>query len=240
MPDTQRTIILDALQEIGVVNATTEASSEDVEFALGKLNRLYDAWNADDQAVYADLLQTFTLIPNQQPTTIGPSSANWSTPIRPQSIRNATLIISEIRYPINIHDAYWWATVTWPGEATSWPTDLYYNPTWPNGSLYFWTVPTSAYDVELLTLTRLGNVTLTDTFTLPPGYRDAITLTLAEQLVGPMQVEANPTLAFNAQRARARIFEANVPTPPMATTDIGVPRARSGWFNYKSGQVQRW
>ncbi len=239
MSITARQLVIDALQEIKVVSATESVSSEDLAFGIRRLNRILDAWNADDQTVYADTIRSFTLVPDLVPHTIGPTGATWTMDQRPQSVLSASLIVDTTHYAINVRQAHWWMALTYPGLGTSMPTDVYYNPGWPNGELYFWPKPTTAYTVELLLSVTLGQMTANDVFWLPPGYQEAMTLTLAELLVGPMRVEMPPGLPLQAQKARARIFSVNVLTPPMITNDIGIPsNDRRGTFLWRSGTFQ--
>lgn len=229
MSVTGQTIVTDAFQEIGVAGATLEVSAEDLVFGLSKLNRLFDGWTADGQAIYANKLATYTLTPSLNPHTLGPTGATWTVSIRPDALIAAHLITSGVRMPIRLHDAAWWASVTVPAQTSANPCDGYYAPSWPNGQLYLAPVPSAAYSVELLTRVTLAQLALTDTFTLPPGYRDAITLTLAESLCGPLRVEIPQLLPRDAQKARARVFDANTPTPALATADFGLGARGSTW-----------
>ncbi|MCC6417225.1 MAG: hypothetical protein IT429_03135, partial [Gemmataceae bacterium] len=119
-------------------------------------------------------------------------------------------------------------------------TDLYYDPTWPNGAIYLWPVPTQAYGLDLRTRVLLDAVTLSSTFSLPPGYQDAITLTLAESLASAYVRPIAASLAQAALAARARIQANNDVTPTLQTQDSGMPGYGSGMdsnFNYRTGML---
>ena len=122
-----------------------------------------------------------------------------------------------------------------PGLETSIPTDVYYQPDWPNGKLYFWPVPTVAYQVDLETRVLLSQLVLTDSFDLPPGYRDAVTLTLAEQASRGFGRPVLPDLAASAAKSRARVFANNDVTPGITTDDSGMPSSEGSYFNWRSG-----
>jgi hypothetical protein len=229
---TVREVIVDALEELRVVGATREASADDMAIGLRRLNRMIDGWNAEPMALYASGIATYTITPALQPHTIGPTAATWTVTQRPSSIRDANLIIDGLRYPIWIRQADWWMNwIVQPQFTSSIPTDLYYNPAWPNGQVYLWPVPTTAYSIELLTDSVLGMWALADTLSMPPGYQEAITLTLAEKLASAYGIGVSPDLKAGARAARAVIFEANVPTPPIQTADVGLNRPW-GWNNY--------
>jgi hypothetical protein len=236
MPDTAADIGTDALREIGVLNSVDPPSGEDAALALNKLNRLLDNWNADRGLVYADTIVSNVLTPALNPHTIGPTGDVDRHP----AARVDQCGEHRERYGFAarsaIRDAAWWVSQPDQTFSADRPSDLYYEPAWPNGKIYLLGVPGAAYTLELLIRVVLAQLALSDTFTLPPGYKDAITLTLAEDLVGPMRVPIPPLLPGKAKEARARIFGANLQTPRLQTRDSGMPGGRRSTFNYESGR----
>lgn len=230
----------DAAREIGVFGEGNSLLEADANFFLGVLNRLLDNWNAERAAVYASAFQSFTLTPALSPHTIGPVGATWTMAVRPVSITSAALILSggsmPIYLPLTVRDNQWWADQTTPTLSTSIPTDVYYQPDFPLGKLYFWPVPTVAYQVDLETRVLLAQVLLTtELVQLPPGYRDALTLTVAEQSCRAFGRPVAPDLAMSAGKARARIFANNDVTPNLVTQDSGMPSGRGSYLNWRSG-----
>lgn len=242
MPVTMRQIVTDSMIEIGVLDPDESPTSTQANLGLQKLIRLFNLWNGQRRAVYATAFLEFTLTPNLSPHTIGPSGATFSATIRPVSIDGANLILTDvdpvIDQPINIRDNQWWLTQTIKGLETGYPTDLYYQPDWPNGKLYFWPVPTTAWGVQLMARVLLDEaITLDSTFTLPPGYREAVTLTLAEMLCRPFGKTSSADLRLDATRARGQVFGNNAQIPRLRTKDAGMttalgPRPK---FNYLIG-----
>lgn len=241
---TTNDVITGALRELAILNASDVAGGDDADLGLALLNELLDEWNADRQAVYADLFSSFTITPTLQPHTIGlvADAPTWVvTGNRPESIDGASLVLNtstpNVYLPLNIRDKTWYDAQIVPTLTSSVPTDLYYNPTWPKGSVYLLPVPTLPYGIRLLTRTVLAQLTLVSTFTLPPGYLKAIRLTLAEDLVGAMHVAMPQALSMRAMGARAKVFANNVTTPKLATRDSGMPGGGDGGsFNYLSGR----
>lgn len=243
MPVTMRTIVRDALIEIGVLDPDEAATSPEANFGLGKLQRLLNNWNAERRAVYATAFLEFTFTPNLAPHTIGPTGATFTVPQRPVSIESAYVVLNNVspavNIPITVRDASWWDGVIVPALATTYPTDVYYQPDWPNGQLNFWPVPQSAWGVGLMARVLLDDtLTLDQTFTLPPGYQDAVTLTLAEMLATAHGRPVSPELKFGAMRARSRAFANNDQTPRLHTADAGMTTDadRRSTFNYLIGQ----
>lgn len=218
---TGRELITEALEDITALAAGAVLDDTEATRALKKLTRLFDNWNAERAGVYASTQTTYTLVPSLQPHTIGPTAftPTFTVTQRPVSIDAANLVINTIAYGLTLRDADWWASVTVPSLSTSMPTDLYYSPEWPLGKIYLWPLPTTAYGLQLQTRIVLANLGLDDILSLPPGYRDAITLTLGEMLAPsyPPAV-AQPEAAA---MARARIFANNDLAPSLATADYG-------------------
>lgn len=228
---TKRDLCTAALQELGVLDPEDTASDADMNTASGAFDRLYDSWNAQRQAVYADVFAEFTLTASLSPQTIGPTG-NMVVTQRPVSIEGANLVLTsgslDVSRPIGIRDAAWWTRQQVKGLSTDVPTDLYYQPDWPNGKAFFWPVPDSAVVVELQNRMLLSALTLNDTFTMPPGYYNATMLSLAEMCARPFAKQVTPDLRMDAAAARGVIFSNNRTTPNIATADYGMPRSGGG------------
>lgn len=216
-------LITNALIELGVIATGQTLPSEHAAFCLNKLNRLFDNWNADGDYIYATTLFRGTLTPNHNPHTIG-LSANTPdltvTATRPQKIDYANLILTDvtpnIHRKLTIVDDAWWMHNPIPDQATQIPYYLWPNYSWPLAQLYLWPVPTKAYDIEINLWTSLASVAITDTFTMPPGYEDAVTMSLAESLVSAFpNAPGAQTAALQASQARGRIKALNSEAPTM-------------------------
>lgn len=236
MSVTARTLCSEALSDLGAIGANDDMSPTDGAYALSKLNRLIDLWNAQREAIYADDFLTFTLTPSLNPHTIGPTGATWTVDQRPVSIEGVQLMISSTdTIALWMRDAAWWQGQPTPGLSSAYPTDAYYDPTWGNGSLYLYPVPSSALDVQLRVRAVLGEYTLDSVISLPPGYRDALTKTLTEECDGLGGIPVTPMQSLRASRARAVIFANNI-TVPKITAPAGMPGRNPGWFDYQTGQ----
>jgi hypothetical protein len=228
-------LVSDALMEIGVLSAVDAPTGEDATLALLRLNKLFDNLNAERRMVYADTFSTFTLTPSLNPHTIGASGGTWTVTSRPESIESANLIISDIRHPLAIRDAQWWSGISVPEHESDIPTELYYEKAWPLGQVWLYPVPSAAYEIEFVTRVVLASVALADDFTMPPGYQDAVTLTLAEDLVAPFRVPMPQNLPMKAVKARGRVWTANAVIPRLRTADDGLGGGRSTW-DYRTGR----
>jgi hypothetical protein len=201
---------------------------------------MLDTWATRKNFVYAYTFNTYTIPPNTQPLTIGSSgTANFSVTQRPTRIPRASVILNNVNPPVEVplepHDDQWWMDQTIKNLTSQQPTDFYYNPTYPDGQLYLWPVSTEAWGLRLECWQLLSQFAqITDPIggpgsigTVPPGYRNAMMLTLAETLLPGSARAAHPALIQNAGAARAAVFGLNTQVPRMSTADSGIPMGRN-------------
>lgn len=241
---THADLLRDSLLELAVIDPIDPTPPELQTLALARYNGLLNLWNAQQQAVYAVLFPTYTTTSGLSPHTIGPDTATWSATQRPVAILGANQQIGSGTSLVNIgplalRDRAWWLANAVPGVQAGVPTDLYYEPTWPNGSVYLWPVPNDAYTVQLelrVLLAEIDEDDVTDDFSLPPAYQRALMLTLAEDLANPLGQAVGPSLITKARDARAACFGNNNPAVRIRTRDSGMPGGPpSGGFNFLTG-----
>ena len=224
---TGASLALAVLQELDVVGASDVPEASDLSYVLARINRIIDLWAAKWSTAYCDTLSTFTITPSLQPHTIGPTGT-WVVTQRPMSIEAANVVVGSTRTPVDIITTEQWMALGDPTWTAPDPAALNYRPTFPNGSVYLYPLPTGANSIELLTRGLLTRLTLTGTVYLPPGYEEALILTASEACA--KHFHATPPDRLEASKARGIIEAANSTTPRLTTDAPGVSRGRTNIF----------
>lgn len=249
MPTYALDIIAGAYTEIGVIGPGARLAPNLVEFGRRKLNRLLDSWNAGVQYGYNnDFNDSYILIPNHHPHTIGPDGADFDVPVRPIKIISAAILLNNVspfvKSPLAIWDDQQWADNQVPNLANEGPAQgLYYSPSWPNGELNIWPISQTAWGLELVMQVLMpffAGVSGSDNeFSMPPAYEDAVTYTLAEALCPSMGLQVSAILVELARNARELMRAQNAQPSRISTADVGIPGRRKGAaFNWQTRSWQ--
>jgi hypothetical protein len=201
------------------------------------LNLILDDWNATRGMIYADVFQSFTLPTGTNPVTIG-SGGNFNLSQPPVSIEGIQVVFPggtpAYRY-CQPRDRQWWQSRPAPTLQSGFPTDFYYDNTWnelsasPLGSIYFWPVATTPYEVQVWMRKILGQVTPTTMLGLPPGYAYAMRMELAKRWATPLR-KAWTEVQERSRTAALELVGSNNNSDPMriATRDAGMPNSAGG------------
>lgn len=240
-------LITSALKETSSLAAEETPSAADSAWGLEKLQRLIDRFNAREALIHNVNFATYTLQANHSPHTIGPSG-DFNVALRPVRLANANLVLTSsspsIDLPLAVRDDDWWAANQIKGLTSTLPTDVYYSPGSPLGSLYFWPVPSAVNDVRLETWVNLTQaVDLSTMLALPAAYWDLLVLTLGRDLapsLGPTAVSVVGSGLYQAMlREAMKVVEGNnSQSPRIATRQAGMPggNSRRPGFNFLTGK----
>lgn len=175
----------------------------------------------------------------------GPQQISYTIPgdfkmDRPLRITNAFTRIytqgSGLDYPIEIVDQSRYVDIGFKAIQAPWPIVLWYNPTYPLGTLFFYQNPSDSAALHLYADTILTNLTsLTQEVNLPQGYARALKRLLARDLAP----EYGAIWTAQQERLVKEAFDMikslnSVPTP-VSNYDpelIQNPRTDAGWILY--------
>jgi hypothetical protein len=186
------TVVLDiikrALRLLQAIEAGETPSAKQAADFLQILNWMVDEWSNDRLLVYQILNETFTLVAGQQTYKIGPDSQDCdfftSNPIRITGgfVRDITPgYNNDWKLEIIPNDRY--QEIFQKAVQSSYPRYIHFVHSWPYGTIDLWPVPNKAYIIELSQWKQLKKFTgMQDIVCLPPGYKDALALGLAEKM----------------------------------------------------------
>ena len=230
------TMLANALMEIGVLAQGETASANDAAFALSKCNRMLSSWNTRRLYCYYYSQAAYTLPVSSSSYTIGRSGAQLVAD-RPVKILAANMLSGgTTRYPLSVLSVEDSRITTVSVTSSTIPEWLYYQATYPNGTIWLSPYPTDLSNLlELFTMAQLSAFTSTaDAISLPPGYEDAITYSLAESMCPAYGRQLSGELAMLASKARNNIQSLNAVPRTMATD---IPSGGDSTFDYLTGNL---
>lgn len=186
MAVTAGTIILDALQEIGVYNANETLSSTDAAKGLTKLNQMMDSWSNESLTTFCTLEQSITLVAGTAQYPVGPGSPYASVrPLRiPEGPGMARIRDTNLNdYDVTVLTQVQWNQIGLKTTNSDIPDSMWYDPQYPVGYINIFPKPSQPYTLFFDSYAALQEFSnLTTALSLPPGYQEAITLNLAARL----------------------------------------------------------
>lgn len=206
-------LVDDALTEIGVRAAGETLPSSEAQDGLRLLNRMVDSWAAERLTIYTITRTAWTITASDGQYTVG-ASANVAV-ARPVYIDHVNFIDTSTdpdkEYPLVKLTEDAWAGIQLKALTATYPQCWYYNPTYPNGTLDLWPVPTSStLTGALYAPAAVGQFSgLTTTVSLPPGYELALVKNLALQLCPQYGRKADADLIEQARQSKETIKRAN-------------------------------
>lgn len=183
-------------------------SDEDAQISLDTLNLMLDSWSLDRLFVFVEEAQTFTTN-GALSYTIGPGGV-FSTTTRPNQLVSAYAQVNSVSYPIEILDnGQQYDNIQIKGLNTPWPQAVWYERTYPLGTLHFWPVGTASVTLRF-TSPLQQFATLTTAVNLPMGYKKPIVDALAVELAQAFNTDISPLVVQSANNAIARLKRFNV------------------------------
>jgi hypothetical protein len=223
-------IITSAMRKAGVLVKSETPAADEAADGLVMLNDLLASISNDANAVYARTTESFTLSGGVGSYTIG-SGATFNT-ARPVRIVAAYIRTGTIDYPLGIVSDQQYATI--PLKTVSGiPEFLNYSNDFPQATIRLYPVPSTAYQIFIVSEKPLTTFALNDTVSLPPGWRRMLINNLAVDLAPEYGQPVSPDLAKLAADSKAEIRAAIMVAKPMQwTSGLGQEgNIFSGWYS---------
>jgi hypothetical protein len=159
---------------------------------------------------------------------------------RPLRITNAFTRIytqgSGLDYPITIVDQRRYVDIGFKAIQAPWPIVLWYNPTFPLGTMFFYQNPSGSAELHLYSDVILTNIaSLTEEYNLPPGYSRALKRALGRELAPEYGSIWTPQQERLYKESYDMVKALNAVPVPVANYDpelIQNPRTDAGWILY--------
>lgn len=218
-------VLTDALTELNALTPGQPPDAADLTLAFNRGNAFLDSMNARSLMQFVTRLDSYPFATSKQVYTIGRGTAPAADFVadRPVEILAAAIVDTtqspEVFIPVSVVDADVWESFSVIGYDTSVPTQLWYEPTFPNGRIHMRGIPSNVgYELRIQTTQSLGQAAaLTTVFSFPPGYYEAFLYSLAERLCNPFGKvgEIAARLRVQAREARAIVSSVNAESPLM-------------------------
>lgn len=215
-------LVTSSLRKLGAVAAGEALDADEQSDALAALNQILESWNLKGLALFRRENAAYTLVPSQQAYSVG-SGADFDG-ARPITLHSAFVTRGGIDYPIAVLTQAEWNDILQKSTESQLPEAVYYEPTFPDGTLRFWPVPIDALTVTLAIDMQLAAVAdINDDLSFPPGYERALLYALAVDLAPEYPaVTLSQTVIDTADEALADIKRANNTQNQPATFDLAL------------------
>lgn len=218
-------LVTSSLRKLGAVAAGEALDADEQSDALAALNQILESWNLKGLALFRRENAAYTLVPSQQAYSVG-SGADFDGP-RPITLHSAFVTRGGIDYPLAVLTQAQWNDILQKSTQSEIPEGVYYEPTFPAGTMRFWPVPIEALTVTLAIDMQLAAVAdINDDLAFPPGYERALLYALAVDLAPEYPaVTLSQSVIDTADDALADIKRANNTQQQPATFDFALAGA---------------
>lgn len=226
---TARNIIKKAMQKGGILIKSEDPADDEANDALDTLNMIMDSISNDALNIYARTWENFTLGTGTLNYTIGPGG-DFNT-IRPMQIVDCYLQSGLITYDMTVIPDEAYDSITYK-TLTGIPEFLNFDNAYPLANIKLYPVPSTGYQLFLLSEKAVQNFPTLDTvMVLPNGWARFLIYSLAIELAPDYNQPVDPVVVGLAKEAmgKIKIGVARVRTMDAYPRDIGIRNIYSGW-----------
>ncbi len=240
-------ILYRSLRLAGVLGAPGRTPSTiQLTEAYNVANAMLDSWNTERLIIYEIERSIQTLVAGTQDYLIG--TGQTFNVDRPSRIERAGLIYlsnpaQPLEVPMQILTVADWSSIPVKVIPSTIPTQLYYEPSFPYGTIHLWPIPSMVNQLALYLWKKISQFTSTgQTVTFPDGYLKAITYNIAVELSALMweghPIRVSPKVEQIAVESKAKIKALNIGIMDIGVDQALVQRFDGQWNNY-TGDWQR-
>lgn len=240
---TVRDLIEKAFRTIKVLGAGEHLADDESTDALDALNGIIEQANLDKLMGSYQTTLTIPMVGGQTAYTVGPASSTpHVTATRPVEILSGYSRRQSTDAPIFVGAKQDYDAITRKDISTgTWESMVYYEATFPKGTLYFYPVPADALTTVYLTVMNdlSSYTTLDDVVSLPPGYRVWLQYKLGMRMAPEYGMTFTADMVANLLDAEGALKRNNIKPMPVAKTGLtALQQARSGAYDIYSDTVK--
>lgn len=194
------------------------------------------SFNTFTSTVIMSQVATLTFGPQQITYTV-PGDFKMARPLRiTQAFTRLTTSGSSLDYPMEIIDQGRYVNIGFKAIPAPWPIYVWYNPTYPLGTLHFYQNPSQAGELHLYSDEILQGVPdLTTPIVMPEGYYLMLVRRLARELAPEYGAIWTPMKEKLTDEATKRVEALNMQPVPVACYDPELMQNQptdAGWILY--------
>lgn len=223
-------ILTGALRDNNIIPVNAVLDNTQSQDAKTAFNMLLGYLSADGLTINALTIEGFPLVVGQVSYTIG-SAGNFNTS-RPEKIIRAYIRDSGGNdYPVDVlmgEKAY---SEELDKDASGRPDGLWFNPTYPLGTIYLNMAPNANETLYLTSEKPLSEInTLTTNIVLPNEYLLMLQTNLAVIMCPRFERQPNPALLMMAEKTKKTVMRKNLASQmnPLTVEDFPTSRRSSG------------
>lgn len=215
---TPRSILTRALRSISYIGQGQTPNSSEIVDALQTANEFLAGLNREYLMLFRDSRDTFTWASGNSTRTIG-ATGNITTITRPDRIKGMSYMEGDNEIPVRILDDFLeYREITLKTTTSGQINVAFYDPTFPNGTIYAYPVPDEDLTIWLYTWARLSSFgdtgDLDTAVSYPDGYERFLHFNLAKEFVLQFGVSLAPVrlqmLMNLADQTKAQIKSLNI------------------------------
>ena len=200
-----------ALRSIGQLAEGETPSAETSNDCLDLLNQMLDSWSTERLMALYLQSEAFTLTGGTASYTVG-ASATFNT-TRPISIDDGSYtVINGISYPLRGINRPEYDSIPVKATEASFPNVFYYSAAYPQGTITFYPVPSSAITFNMVSWKQQTQMAaLATVFSVSPGTLRAIRTNLAIEIASQFGVEPPQSVVRTAMQSKRNLKRVNAP-----------------------------
>jgi hypothetical protein len=213
-----------AMELAGVLAGGETASATDAQRVFRALRGMLESWGTERNFIYVTTQQAITATGATSYTIGEGTPAADIVSVRPNAITDDCFWrTGSSDYPLYQINRQEYNEITNKSEGGL-PGRIFYDATYPNGTLYVWPIPSSG-TIYLNSVKPLAALSLiSDSLSYPPGYQRAIEYSLAEEIEGLFDLPVPPSVHTIAAKARRNIKRLNAEDRLMHLPSEMMPR----------------